>query len=468
MTRQRWLGRIVVPIGAGFAIACGGSDTSPPKAASPVLTSLAVALSDATITVGQTTTATVTGKDQFGTAAAPGSVTWSSSSSTIATVNGGGLVSGVAAGQANITATSGAITGSASLTVQPPVNSVAECKLPAKFTDTGLGFPRIANRLKSVGDVHVSVVFVDFPDAVATRTPQSVFAILSPGAENFYKAVSYGRMNLILDATYTWRRMTKASTQYGWPSLTFTAHRAYIQEAVNLASPAEFTQADAVAIIANPDATALTNGPTLVAPAGLGVTAGAKTFLNAITSGNDLLGWGNYWLNHEMGHMMSLVDLYAFSGTTHRFVGNFSIMGLISGFAREYFGWERWLLGWIDDDQVKCAPAGTTDVVLSPVERSGGTKMVVIPTGTTTAIVAESRRAEGYDTNGSWVPGVLVYSIDTSIPSGNGVLHVLPLNDTDTAKRNAPLQPGASITVGSVTVTFTSTDANGDHLRVTR
>ena len=94
--------------------------------------------------------------------------------------------------------------------------------------------------------------------------------------------------------------------------------------------------------------------------------------------------------------------------------------------------------------------------------------MVVIPTGTTTVIVAESRRAEGYDTNGSWVPGVLVYSIDTSIPSGTGVLHVLPLNDNDTAKRNAPLQPGASITVGNVTVTFTSTDANGDHVRVTR
>lgn len=165
---------------------------------------------------------------------------------------------------------------------------------------------------------------------------------------------------------------------------------------------------------------------------------------------------------------MSLVDLYASSGTTHRFVGNFSIMGLISGFAREYFGWERWQLGWIDDSQVVCAPAGSSDVTLSPIERAGGTKIVVIPTGATTAIVAESRRAEGYDTNGSWSPGVLVYSIDTSIPTGQGTLHVLPLNDSDTNKGTAPLHPGGTISVGSVTVAFASTDATGDHVRVTR
>jgi len=340
--------------------------------------------------------------------------------------------------------------------------------LPARFTDLGLGFPRVANRQKAVGEVRVSVVFVDFSDAVASRTPQAVFATISPVAENYYRAVSYGRMTLILEPSLVWRRMSKATTAYAWNALTFAAHRAYIQEALDLASSVDFTRADAFLIVSNPDAGALSNGPAFVAPPGVGVTASGRTFLNGSTSGRDLISWGAYWLNHEMGHTMGLPDLYAFSGAAHRFVGGFSLMGLISGHSREYFGWERWLLGWIDDTQVWCAAPGTSEVVLTPVERSGGTKLVVIPTGSTTGVVVESRRAEGFDTNGSMTPGVLVYFIDTSIASGTGALKVLPINDSDSNKGGVPLQPGGSLTFNGVTVTVVSRDAAGDRVRVVR
>jgi hypothetical protein len=84
------------------------------------------------------------------------------------------------------------------------------------------------------------------------------------------------------------------------------------------------------------------------------------------------------------------------------------------------------------------------------------------------AIVAESRRVEGYDTNGSWTPGVLVYSIDTSISTSNGPLKVLPINDLDSWKDKAPLQVGGSITVSGVTITFVSTSEGGDVVRVVR
>jgi len=316
--------------------------------------------------------------------------------------------------------------------------------------------------------VRVAVVFVDFSDAVATRTPQNVFAILSPTAENYFRAVSYGRMNLILEPSFVWRRMSGATTQYGWSALTHLSHRTYIQEAVDLAGPVDFSNSDAITIISNPDAGTLTNGPTFIGTPTSGITADGKFFMNATTSGRDLSFWGGYWLNHEMGHSMGLVDLYAYSGSGHRFVGGFSLMGLISGHAREFFAWERWVLGWIDDAQVSCAQPGTSEVVVSPVERSGGVKMVVVPTGTTSAIVIESRRAEGYDTNGAFSPGVLAYLIDTAVPSGNGVLRVLPINDADASKASAPLQPGQSLSSGGVTVTFVSQDASGDRVRVVR
>src|SRR5262249_9318052 len=165
-----------------------------------------------------------------------------------------------------------------------------------------------------------------------------------------------GRMNLILEPTFTWYRMSKPSTQYGWDALTFALHKAYIEEALTLASTTDISQADGVAIMSNPDAGGLSNGPAFTANPGTGASVRGKIIDNAVTSGRDLLGWGGFWLNHEMGHTMSLADLYGYTGNIHRFAGGWSLMGLISGFAREYFGWERWQLGWLDDPQVRCAP----------------------------------------------------------------------------------------------------------------
>src|SRR5207247_1671509 len=101
-------------------------------------------------------------------------------------------------------------------------------------------------------------------------------------------------------------------------------------------------------------------------------TADGKTFTNGATSGADLLVWGYKWLNHEVGHTMGLVDLYAFQGDGHRFVGGFSMMGLISGLAPEYFAYERWLLGWLDDAQVSCQQSTDSTVTLTPIEQNGG------------------------------------------------------------------------------------------------
>jgi M6 family metalloprotease-like protein len=457
--RVLWLAAI------GAAASCGDKS---PTGSVPTTGSLAIATTG--LPAGASPSITVTGPGGFnrsvtadGTLASltPGSYTVAAAT----VVFGGSLYSPAPASQ-SVTVTAGSTaTATIAYSGQP---IPADCRLPARFPDLGLGFPRALNRQKVIGDVRAATLFVDFSDAPATRAPQSVFSILSPTAENYFRAISYGRMNLIFQPSFVWRRMSRPSNSYGWNALTFALHRAYIQEALDLAQAVDFSQSDVIVIISNPDAGTLNNGPAFLAAPGSGVTAGGRTFLNAVTSGRDLINWGGYWLNHEMGHTMGLPDLYAFTGAGHRFVGGFSLMGLISGHSREFFGWERWLLGWIDDAQVTCAPQGTSETVLSPVERAGGTKIVVMPTGPNTAVVAESRRAEGFDTNGPLSPGVLVYFIDTSIASGTGVLKVLPINDADTNKSSAPLQPGGSLTFAGVTVTFVSQDASGDRVRVVR
>jgi len=454
--RHVWI--VVVAL---IAAACGTSGDSGPA-------TLQVTLSAPTVKVGNTVTATAAGFDQGGAPVTLSGLAWSTSRADIATVDTHGTVTAVAAGAVEIRASSGDVVGSAALTVAP--DPVAACRLPGPRFGVGLGFPRIAGRLRSTGDVRIKVLFVDFSDAVATRTPQAALSIISPGAEQFYEAVSYGHMHLIFDPVYTWLRMTKPTSGYPWNPLTFAGQKAYIEEAAQLAgSGLDVSTSDSLVVLTNPDSTAFPYGPAFTANPGDGVVVNGKRFDNAATSAADLLTWGPGWFNHEFGHTMALADLYEIgvpNPQTFHFTGDFSMMGNILGAAPEYLGWERWLLGWVDDEAVLCAAHGHSTATLTAVEAAGGTKLIVVPTGATTAVVVESRHALGHD---GALPGegLLVYFIDTSIASGDGIVKVLPIDDADLHKLSAPLAVTESLTYAGVTVTFTSQDTAGDHVDVT-
>ena len=334
----------------------------------------------------------------------------------------------------------------------------------------GLGFPRATARLKALGDVRLTVLFVDFPDAAASSTPETVFGIVSPISEEYFRAVSYGRMSLAYDPVLRWVRMRQPSTTYGISStgLTGARHLAYIQEAVDQAgSSVDYSRADGLLVLANPDAVAVSIGPGFLGDQlASGVEAGGRLFQNAATSGHDLLHWGGFWANHELGHTLGLPDLYRYPPPSNRSVGMYSLMGDINGPAREFFAFERWGVGWIDDFQVACAGSGETRVTLTPIERAGGTKMIVVPISATAAVVAESRRIEGYDSG--FTPGVLVYLVDTTMPTQQGPLRVLPINDVDLSKGGATLTAGRTVTYQGITVTVVGSDASGDEVQVVR
>lgn len=460
---------------AGFSLTGTGRKQVLIRAVGPGLTQFGVSgvLNDPLLRVYDGKNALLTSNDN-----------WDSSlSTTFAKVGAFGLTPGskdaallatLSAGSTYTAQVSGADggTGEALVEIYEVIDPLLEARLPnlATRSDVALGLPKFPYRLSSTGNVRFKVIFVDFSDAVASRTPQSVYDILNPGAAQNYATMSYGKLNVTFDPQLQWLRMSKPSTGYGWANLTFALQKAYIQEALDLAvaTGADFSTSDAFLVVSNPDVTALPNGPAFCATPGNGVTASGKTFMNGATSGHDLLTLGALWFNHEIGHAMSLVDLYAFSGSTHRFVGDFSLMGnTFTRISPEFLAWERWQLGWVDDTQVVCAKSGVTSVALSPIETVGGTKMVIAPTGTTTAVIVESRRAVGLD---AALPkaGPLVYFVDTSIASGLGAIRVLPIDDTDTRKAGAPLSLGQSITYAGITVKFASGDTSSPTVEVTR
>ncbi|MYM74542.1 hypothetical protein GTP56_20425 [Duganella sp. FT134W] len=170
---------------------------------------------------------------------------------------------------------------------------------------------------------------------------------------------------------------------------------------------------------------------------------------------------------HEIGHALSLVDLAGplpSNRLWHTYVGQFSVMGEPEGLAPGYLGWERWQLGWLDDQQVAC---GTGTLQLTPIERAGGIKLAVTPTGPHTAVVVESRRAEAED-RAMPRSGVLVYSIDTARTSHEGPIRVQPVDDKDERHWQSLLSAGQTVRAGEVMVTVKTSDAQGDVVEVVR
>lgn len=339
-----------------------------------------------------------------------------------------------------------------------------------------LGFQKNRFRLKSQGEVRIGVVFTDFPDAVATSTTQKVFEIVSPGAEKRYEHLSYGRLKFTLVPYHGWIRMSKNSTEYRMSRKTVAdgSHLSYIDEALSKGGDAFIDgSVDGFLVLTNPKARAFDFGPAFLAyPVGGTPWSSRFQLLNGATSGIDLLEGESEWVNHEFGHTMGLVDLYAYQTTSdpssmNRYVGWYSVMGSHPFYeaAPELFGWERWSLGWINDDQIACLTKGTATVDIDPIERPGGTKILVVPVGRTRAIVVESRRNLGYD-KGLKKEGALVYVVDLSLKSGYGVIQVLPLNEQDASKMSVALLPGESLEFEGVRVTSESKSSAGDRVTV--
>jgi hypothetical protein len=83
----------------------------------PVVTTVTVAPTSVSVVAGSTTTLQATVKDQNGNVMTGQTVTWSTSNGAAATVNSSGVVTGVAAGSATISAMSSGKTGTSSITV---------------------------------------------------------------------------------------------------------------------------------------------------------------------------------------------------------------------------------------------------------------------------------------------------------------------------------------------------------------
>lgn len=348
------------------------------------------------------------------------------------------------------------------------------CKLPSQNTrgDVEAGFPRIANRAPSIGEIQSAMIFVDFSDAPAANSPKSLYSYFD-SASPLLKQLSYGRANLHISTDLQWHRMSRSSTAYGQDlKSSFTGLRSFISEAIALASATQdFSKVDVVYVVANPDAKKLTGSMAFVARPGYEISVAGTSIANGAFFGSNTASAYPKTLVHETSHTFGLVDDWNVNYDTSnlsdafRFTGNFSIMGTLFGTAPHYLAWESWLMGWLDDTQINCLAPVTQSLTLQALETSGGVKMAMIPLSSTKAAVIEYRRPLLADANLT-AAGVLIYTVDTSIASADGPLRVIG-GTTSHYLTDALLTTGGQRSVDGIQVKVTRTTNDSATISVT-
>ncbi|MBI5834947.1 MAG: hypothetical protein HZB16_21810 [Armatimonadetes bacterium] len=274
------------------------------------------------------------------------------------------------------------------------------------------------------------MLFAHFPDTTVEETTQSLYDRLVPGALDYYRRASYGRLTLKVDRVDRWLPTDRTSTSGDYDCSRFDTHRRYVAEIIGkVDNEVDLSDYDVVYVVGS-RAPGVPNSPTLLCPAGEGVRADGREIRFAVTFGNDIRGrdWGWQTLVHETGHLFGLPDLYLYEKTNwHRASGAWDPMGLQMP-GCHHLVWHKIKLGWLREDQAVVLREGSGSVDLTSVETADGTKAVVLPIGAHEAYVVEARRHGVGDDDPL---GLLLYRVSSETARGEGPIRVLPARPDD-------------------------------------
>lgn len=160
---------------------------------------------------------------------------------------------------------------------------------------------------------------------------------------------------------------------------------------------------------------------------------------------------GRSWnVAHELGHaLFGFEDLYD-PTKNQSFLNGWDLMETSQG-TSELMGWHRWLVSWIDDNQVRCIEqAGKSKHFLSALNlNSQLPKIIVIRKSDHSAIVVELRNRTEFDLVSQTV---IVYVVDNSAQYGEGPVHIA--GEMKSAGKSISVR-GTTISISALTSTGT-------------
>jgi M6 family metalloprotease-like protein len=297
------------------------------------------------------------------------------------------------------------------------------------------------------GIVKAVMVFVDFPDAPAEPASASDTAnhLLGNGqAQALYHAQSYHKLTLdvTVKSDLGWKRMPQPSTKYNFlpsDSHASESHKTYISHAAALFSPSEVRFSDYTFVfLVAPQNAGFPLSPAFNDHRGRGASSLSGEIRLAVTFGTD--SYTNSYINlvHEVGHLFGLPDLYPYDGdgVNNSKAGCWSIMSDIFH-SESFLGWHRHKNGWLSSSRKTYLYQSISGwhTTLSPLSDSSGLSMVVLPLDNalkpSKVLVIELAQPDlAYpDLGGNkvrWGEGVLVYTVDATIPTGSSPVAIIP------------------------------------------
>lgn len=171
------------PGNTGYSAASRTATVTVTVTAVPVAT-VSVAPANASILTGATQQLVVTARDSSGQALTGRTVSWATLNAAVATVSTNGLVTGIAAGTATITATIDGVVGTATITVQTPPAGIASLNVsPASATVT-VGQTRTLTTTvtQPTGAPSATVTYSSSDPSIATVSPTGVVTAVAAGS----------------------------------------------------------------------------------------------------------------------------------------------------------------------------------------------------------------------------------------------------------------------------------------------
>ncbi|MFF8846774.1 M6 family metalloprotease domain-containing protein [Streptomyces sp. NPDC015127] len=376
----------------------------------------------------------------------------------------------------------------------PDAPGLGPCRIPSvSGVQMSEGLPTPPGYTRSTGEVSALNLMIDFSDAVGEGSALDRLAEFFPQTSQWFSTSSYGRLSYRPHAPVSdWLRMPLPFAAYGIDrgSPYEPGYRKLVEDLIEVAdSRVDFSRYDLVNVLVTPNA-----GPSAL-----------DTVLSVTFSGNDEApyadgvplantsfvysrqddGSGSYArtgyrvLPHENGHVFGLPDLYTAEGGGA--VGHWDIMSEDWGANNDLLGWHKWKLGWLDNEQIRCASApGSAEYALTPLATAGGSKLAVVPLSEDSGYAVEVRAQAGND-DAVCEPGVLIYRVKSSVDTGRGPVTVADSElDSGGCTRSpnvhaelsdAPYQPGQSFTDSEHGVRISvvgEEEGGGYRVRITR